>query len=71
MRLSIAEAIKRYRLSQGLTQLDLATKINKTVRSIQRYEKGDITPSIKLLSEMFNMSVDEVISKGLKGKGII
>ena len=69
--MSIAKAIKRYRLSQGLTQLDLAIKINKTVRSIQRYEKGDITPSIKILSEMFNMSIDEIILKGLKGKGII
>ena len=50
--MSIAKAIKRYRLSQGLTQLDLAIKINKTVRSIQRYEKGDILPPIDVISEI-------------------
>ena len=71
MALSIAEAIKKYRLNQGLTQLEMAVKINRSVRCIKRYEKGDTIPNIKILSEIFNMSVGEVISKGLKGKGII
>lgn len=56
---------------QGLTQLDLAIRINKSTRCIMRYRKGDTIPSIKVLSEIFNISVDEVIAKGLIGKGII
>jgi len=69
--LNIAEAIKRYRLKQGLTQLDLAIRLDKSTRCIKRYEKGDTIPSVKVLSEIFNISVDEVIAKGLIRKGII
>jgi ribosome-binding protein aMBF1 (putative translation factor) len=69
--LNIARAIKSYRLKQGLTQLDLAIKIDKSTRCIKRYEKGDTIPSVKVLSEIFNISIDEVIAKGLIGKGII
>ena len=69
--MNIARAIKSYRLKQGLTQVDLSIKINKSTRCIKRYEKGDTIPSIKVLSEIFSISVDEVIAKGLIGKGII
>lgn len=71
MTLTIAETIKQYRLQQGLTQLDLAIKTDRSVRCIKRYEKGDTTPSLKILSEIFNVSVEEVIAKGLEGKGLI
>ena len=69
--MNIARAIKSYRLKQGLTQLDLAIKIDKCTRCIKRYEKGDTIPSVKVLSEIFSISIDEVIAKGLIGKGII
>jgi len=69
--LSIARAIKLYRLKQGLTQVDLAIKINKSTRCIKRYEKGDTIPSVKVLSEIFSISIDEVIAKGLIRKGTI
>lgn len=69
--MNIARAIKLYRLKQGLTQVDLAIKINKSTRCIKRYEKGDTTPSVKVLSEIFNISIDEVIAKGLIRKGTI
>lgn len=69
--MTIAKAIKNYRYSQGLTQSDLAVKINRSVRCVKRYEKGDTIPSIKILSEIFNISVDEVLAKGLIGKGVI
>ena len=64
----IAEIIKRYRLNQGLTQLDLAMKINRTVRCVQRYEKGDITPSVKIINKIFNINLEDVISSELIDK---
>lgn len=66
--MSIAVAIKKYRLNQGLTQLDLAMKINRTVRCVQRYEKGDTTPSVKIINEIFNIKVEDVISNELVEK---
>ena len=51
--------------------MDLAIKINKSTRCIKRYEKGDTIPSVKVLSEIFSISIDEVIAKGLIRKGTI
>ncbi len=66
--MSIADAIKRYRSNQGLTQLDLAMKINRTVRCVQRYEKGDTMPSVKIINEIFNIKLEDVISNELVDK---
>lgn len=60
--MDIARAIKRYRLSQGLTQEDLAVKINKTTRTIQRYESGQIMPNMKVIDQIFNINVECIIS---------
>lgn len=60
--MSIAKAIKEYRLSQGLTQEDLAVKINKTTRTIQRYESGQTMPNMKVIDQIFNIRVEHIIS---------
>lgn len=60
--MDIARAIKKYRLSQGLTQEDLAVKINKTKRTIQRYESGQIMPNMKVIDQIFNINVKDIIS---------
>lgn len=64
--MTIARAIREYRLNQGMTQLELSIKINKTVRMIKRYEKGDTVPSIKVLEQIFNKSIHEIIYKSIK-----
>ena len=42
----IGERIKSARKAAGLSQTELATRLNKTLRTIQKYESGEIEPSI-------------------------
>ena len=66
--MSIADAIKTYRKKQGLTQFQLATRLDKTVRSVQRYEKGDVTPSVQVINQIFNIKVEDAIINELVEK---
>ena len=69
--MTIAEAIKEYRKVHGLTQSDLAIRINRTIRCVRMYESGFITPSISVLEQIFNTPFDELITKSLADKGVI
>lgn len=44
--------IKKLRLEQGLTQSELAARIDKDQQSIQRLEKGRVNPTIFYLVEV-------------------
>ena len=44
--------IKFYREKAKLTQTELADKINKNIRTLQKYEKGDITPTFDIIKEI-------------------
>lgn len=50
--MSIGENIKKYRKNMKITQKQLAEKINKQDRTIQKYEKGDIIPPVPVLEEI-------------------
>lgn len=55
--------IRRYRKAAGLTQDELADKLNVTVRSIGSWERGVRTPDVDVLcraSELFDCSLDEL-----------
>ncbi|AQR98139.1 helix-turn-helix domain-containing protein [Clostridium saccharoperbutylacetonicum] len=69
--MTIAEAIKEYRKLHGLTQSDLAIRINRTIRCVRMYETGFIIPSINVLEQIFNIPFDELITKELAEKGVI
>lgn len=45
----IGERIKRARNKAHMSQSELAKKLGKTLRSIQKYERGEVEPSITLL----------------------
>ena len=52
------------RLAKGLTQKELSEKSNISVRSIQRIERGEITPrsyTIKTLAEILGLSYDDFL----------
>lgn len=49
---NIGQKIKSVRTTKGLTQLDLASKVNKDQQSIQRLEAGRINPSYIYLLEI-------------------
>ncbi len=48
----IGERIKAARKAAGLNQTELATRLNKTLRTVQKYESGEIRPSIAMVNEI-------------------
>ena len=58
--------IKLLREELGMTQQDLADKLDGAKSSIAMYEKGDRKPSLEILvklSEIFNCSIDYILYK--------
>lgn len=58
--------IKLLREEQGLTQQELADKLDGAKSTIAMYEKGDRKPSLEILvklSEIFNCSIDYILCK--------
>ena len=48
----IGERIKAARKAAGLSQTELANRLNKTLRTVQKYESGEIEPSIAIINAM-------------------
>lgn len=62
--MKLNEKIKSNRIRLGLTQEELANKINVTRQIISKYELGTNVPDVftlKLLANIFNLSVDELL----------
>lgn len=60
----LAENIKYYRKQMGMTQSQLAKKLNGKKSLVCNYEKGYSTPDILTvckLAKFFNITVDELI----------
>lgn len=60
------EIIKEERKEQGLTQTDLGKAIGKSMRTIQTYESGQVTPPKKVLekiAEVFGESLVFLLDK--------
>lgn len=60
----IGENIKKLRVTNNLTQKELADKLFVTAQAISRWEKEEVEPSIgtiKEMSKIFNVSTDEII----------
>ena len=60
-RLIISENISALRRSSGLTQAELAEKINYSDKAVSKWERGDSIPDVLVLSElaeMFSVTVD-------------
>ena len=61
----IDKFLKELRKEKGLTQEQLAEKLNVSNRSISRYETGNNMPDISLLIEIadiFEVSIPEIIN---------
>jgi transcriptional regulator with XRE-family HTH domain len=48
----IGERIKAARKAAGLSQTELANRLSKTLRTVQKYESGEIEPSIAIINAM-------------------
>lgn len=61
----IAKNVQYYRRKLGLSQLELAEKLQYSNKNVSKWENGETTPSIftlKRLAEVFGITVDELIS---------
>ncbi len=62
----LKEKIKLYRESKNMTQVEIAELLGVKPATISKYEAGTVEPnieSLKKLSEIFNVSVDELIKE--------
>lgn len=59
---TLGENIKRIRKKRGLTQKQLSEKINKHERMVQKYETGNVIPSIEMVNNIA-LALDTDISK--------
>jgi len=69
--MKIGEHIKEIRISKGLTQLELSEKSGIAVRTIQRIENGEVTPSIYSLNAIgaaLDIKLNEVPNVENEGK---
>jgi putative transcriptional regulator len=63
MQEKIKNEVSKYRLDMGVTQEDLATKVNVSRQTIIALEKGNYTPSILLalkIAGFFKMPVEKI-----------
>ncbi len=65
--MTFGEKLKKLRKDNNLTQEDLAEKIYVTRTAVSKWETGKGFPaidSLKLISDLFKISIDELISDG-------
>lgn len=62
----IANNLAMYRKTSGLTQLELAKKVNYSDKVISKWERGESLPGIEaliILAKFFGISVDDLVSE--------
>ncbi len=60
----VAKNITQLRIAKGMTQLELAEKLNYSDKAVSKWERGDSLPDITVLaqiSEMFGVTLDYLI----------
>lgn len=71
--MTLGNRIKPLRQQRGLSQAQLAKKLNVHQKQIPGYERDIHSPSIELLvrlAEHFNVSMDDIAFDNLEGKNI-
>lgn len=62
----LSEKLKKMRESKGLTQNELAKKLNLSRSAIGMYEKGERNPNfetLELIADFFNVRIDDLIGR--------
>lgn len=63
--MKMADQIRKYRKELGLTQEELAEKLNTTRQSVSKWEQGTLEPNIQMinnLATLFGISLDNLIN---------
>ena len=66
LRKTVAKNIAQYRKAHHDTQLDLATKLNSSDKSVSKWERGESLPDVYILSqiaELYSVSVSALIGE--------
>ena len=64
-----AENLVRLRKEKGLTQAEVAEKLNVSAQAVSKWENGDSLPDVSLLSsiaDLYGTSIDELFGKGCR-----
>ena len=66
LRLIIAANLSELRKKQGMTQLELAERLNYSDKAVSKWERGESLPDItviKTIADLFGVTVDYLITK--------
>ena len=66
----IAENIVLLRRGRGMTQIELAEKLNYSDKAVSKWERGESVPDISVLkqiADIFGVTVDYLITPGQDG----
>lgn len=69
----VAENLSKFRKESGLTQLDIAKKLNYSDKAVSKWERGEAIPDAFVLSQLakiYDVPVDTLLSKKEDKKGI-
>lgn len=67
IQMNLSAKLTSLRKQKGLTQMDLAEKLNVSRQAISRWEVGTAVPStdnLKVLSELYGVTVDYLLNDG-------
>lgn len=67
--MKLGENILKLRKKSGLSQEELAEKLNVTRQTISNWELGETSPNpeqLKVLSKIFKVSIDELLDNDIK-----
>lgn len=69
----VSENLSKFRHESGLTQLDIAKKLNYSDKAVSKWERGEAIPDAFVLSQLakiYDVPVDTLLSKKEDKKGI-
>lgn len=69
----IAKNIQKLRQEKGMTQMELAEKLNYSDKSVSKWERGESLPDIvvlKSVADMFEVTLDYLVEEEHNGKPI-
>ena len=67
IRTAVAQNIAALRLKAGLTQLELAEKLNYSDKAVSKWERGESLPDVtvlKTVADLFGVTVDDLLREG-------
>ena len=71
---NFAQRLAYYRRISGMTQLDLAEKLNYSDKSVSKWERGDGLPDlfvITQIAELFGVTVNDLIAEGIPRRPLL